>query len=109
MDQFGIEKDQNNVAVGYRENKINFPPSYKYIDGTDILNYRNGKNQSYTDRILYGGTQEHKMNQLNYETISEMLWSDHKPVIAQFEIDFRGMDWSQNYQDNEATAHCCCF
>ena len=94
-----LKKDQlsNQIKVfkgwsGYEEQKINFPPTYKFYNGTSDFILEKGKNLGYCDRILYGGRDVHKMKSQNYDSVSEMMWSDHKPVFGQFEIDVPGVD-----------------
>ena len=86
-DQLIIEKKKKALANHFLEETIYFDPTYKFIDKTDFYKYRSSQNVSYTDRIIYGGLQESKIKMVKYESISEMLWSDHKPVLGQFEVE----------------------
>lgn len=72
QDQLQFEQKKGNVLVGYKEGDINFPPTYKFRDKTDILITEKGKNVGYCDRIFFGGRDNHKLNVLNYDCISEM-------------------------------------
>ncbi|XP_077292380.1 inositol polyphosphate 5-phosphatase K-like [Arctopsyche grandis] len=70
-----------------------FPPTYKYVIGTSEYDYK--RKPAWTDRIL------HKVNPNNYENVTldavqlsynylrDFKISDHKPVIAEFNIKIR--------------------
>ncbi|CAO3627744.1 unnamed protein product [Cunninghamella blakesleeana] len=83
-DQLIREMSLGNVFQGYKEGIITFMPTYKYDNGTDI--YDTSEKQrvpGWTDRIIYKGE---KLKQIQY-TRSELYTSDHRPVLALFEID----------------------
>lgn len=141
-DQLSVEKKQEKVLPLYSEGEIEFPPTYKYIPGTD--NYDNSKitnfkyrSPSYTDRIFYRATENAeslniplsktntndsnsrtslesssssllstnsslglskpsnfcKLN--NYTSLTEYKLGDHKPVIADFEVNTSLIDFEK--------------
>ena len=73
--------ESKRVFVGYEEAKINFPPSYKYKKQTNALTNKD-RIPSYTDRILHSGIRKAYCKIMAYDTESEIVWSDHKPVFA---------------------------
>ena len=64
------------------EEKINFPPTYKYIKESFI--YDEKRTPSWTDRILFKKSDNIKCK--FYDTV-DLYISDHKPVIGLFEIN----------------------
>lgn len=84
-DQLIEEKLRKEVFVGYEEAEIKFPPSYKYKKQSNAITDKN-RVPSYTDRILHSGLCKNSLNILSYDSESEIVWSDHKPVFAQLEV-----------------------
>ena len=64
------------------EEKINFPPTYKYVKESFI--YDEKRTPSWTDRILFKKSDNIKCK--FYDTV-DLYISDHKPVIGLFEIN----------------------
>lgn len=76
------ESDSEKLWATFKEQKIDFPPTYKFDPGTDV--YDTSKKQrvpSWTDRILF----KDSVKPLSYGSIPSLSKSDHKPVYAQFE------------------------
>jgi hypothetical protein len=68
---------------------LNFKPTYKYDDNSDV--YDTSKKMrvpSWTDRILY--TQQG--SELVYYGRRENKFSDHRPVLAVFEVTVKRTD-----------------
>ena len=89
FDQFYQYCKRNRDMQIFNEGIINFPPTYKYIPGSN--NYVNDSDNrripSYTDRILFcnkGG-----IRNISYKSIPTLMYSDHRPVHACFEIDIK--------------------
>ena len=91
-----IEYDQLNYCrlrdgglIEINEAKINFAPTYKY--DTNSNNYLNDienlRTPSYTDRILF--CQRNNIRNLDYSSIPSIMYSDHRPVEASFEVDIK--------------------
>jgi hypothetical protein len=87
------ENDQLNLGMVagetfryYNEGKINFPPTYKFDNGTDQYD-TSEKNRvpAWTDRILYKGQ---GLKQLEYHS-ADLKMSDHRPVYATFKVQCR--------------------
>ncbi|OMJ07581.1 Inositol-1,4,5-trisphosphate 5-phosphatase 1 [Smittium culicis] len=89
-----LSYQMNNGAIfkgGYKEQLIEFCPTYKFVKGTSDYDIRADvpRVPSYTDRILYNQiSKELQTRQLNYYCCDTFLFSDHKPVCSIFEIEF---------------------
>ena len=68
------------------EGEITFLPTYKFDIKTDVY-YNSSKQRvpSFTDRILLIDNPE-QLKLLSYQAIRDVRFSDHKPVIALFEV-----------------------
>ena len=82
---------QNRKWSELSEMPINFPPTYKYVPETQMVLDTSKKRRvpSWTDRILFKPS--FMLTPLAYDAIfhDEALFiSDHKPVFAQFEVDW---------------------
>ena len=87
------ENDQLNLGMiagetfrYYSEGTINFPPTYKFDNGTDT--YDTSEKQripAWTDRILYRGQ---GIKLVEYSNAA-LKMSDHKPVYATFKTQVR--------------------
>ena len=65
------------------EADITFPPTYKYIKGTNFYNISK-RVPSWTDRIIF--KKSDKIRPILYDRIDINL-SDHKPIVGLFEIN----------------------
>jgi hypothetical protein len=90
-----LVKDQLSASIrskeidmdDFFEGQINFPPTYKFQDGTDNYDY-NERVPGWTDRILYRANNLSDVILCKYSAIFEAKTSDHKPVYAIFKINF---------------------
>ncbi|XP_022813918.1 inositol polyphosphate 5-phosphatase K-like isoform X1 [Spodoptera litura] len=92
-DQLIAVMDSGEAFSEFTEHDIRFPPTYKFIIGGDEYDVK--RKPSWTDRILY------KVNANNYENVTlkaevvsynhmaHYTVSDHKPVVAFFNIKVR--------------------
>ncbi|KAK6581780.1 hypothetical protein PZA11_005477 [Diplocarpon coronariae] len=87
----------------FDEGQITFAPTYKYDVGTDVYD-TSGKQRTpaYCDRVLFRGGD--RIKQLDYRR-EDFRISDHRPVIAEFEIEVktisaeqRGQKWAECLQ-----------
>jgi hypothetical protein len=84
-DQLLIEKQNFNIFNGFKEGVIKFLPSYKFDIGTNFYDTSEKKRiPAYTDRIFYKDNDDIEI--LTYDSYLEIKNSDHKPVIATFEV-----------------------
>jgi hypothetical protein len=78
---------------GFQEGKIHFPPTFKFTPGTS--QYSEQRVPSWTDRILWKvrvpqsweeDVMAPSVAQTYYTSVPEVTSSDHKPVVAGFEV-----------------------
>eukprot|EP01132_Coremiostelium_polycephalum_P002758 gene2758-3432_t len=83
-DQLNNERKAGKVFIGYKEEPLNFAPTYKYDVGTQIYDTsEKNRTPSWCDRILYRGD---TLKQINY-CRHELMESDHRPVSALFLLE----------------------
>ena len=75
-DQLSRSISSRKAFQGYFEEKVDFPPTYKYVKGGNA--YNRSKEPAWCDRILVRGDCTVK----NYSSVPETTCSDHKPVVA---------------------------
>ena len=79
------------------ESEIKFAPTYKYNIGTnDYDTSRKFRVPAYCDRILY--TRADRMLPLEYSDAPRIMFSDHRPVYASFQVHTQMV---QNISDAE--------
>ena len=85
-DQFYKYRDIDNDYSLINEANIYFKPTYKFIKGFNDYEFNEDKIRvpSWTDRIFY--IRKNGIKNIMYDSIYEMILSDHKPVIGVFEI-----------------------
>jgi inositol-1,4,5-trisphosphate 5-phosphatase len=88
-DEFNKYKGNDIELNSIREGTILFKPTYKLEKGTFYYadNQHDGNVPSYCDRILFGNKNGIKLNM--YNSIDEITYSEHKPVVGVFEIFFK--------------------
>ena len=82
-DQMNIVKEMFKNVKLYEE-KIEFPPTYKYNKMSTIYNGK--RTPSWTDRILY--RRDNIIKCIFYDTV-DLYISDHKPVVGLFQINLK--------------------
>ena len=101
-DQFYVNCKRDRDMAIVIEGPINFAPTYKYVPGSN--NYINDSEKmripSYTDRILF--VDKRGIKNIIYKSIPTLMYSDHRPVYAGFEIDLIGNNIIKrnNYNNN---------
>jgi len=104
-----LEKDQLYTSIrtkeieldDFYEGQIQFPPTYKFQDGTSEYDY-NERVPGWTDRILYRANNLSDVILCKYSAIFDAKTSDHKPVYAIFKINFDNHDKNkEKYADIE--------
>lgn len=99
-DQLKISQKEGHTFVDYIEGEIKFAPTYKY--DTNSAEYDSSEKlriPSWTDRVLFKKRYATHSNEsitdpkqiLLYNRI-ELLSSDHRPVICEFEIEVLNVD-----------------
>ncbi|KAF6260483.1 Endonuclease/exonuclease/phosphatase [Scenedesmus sp. NREL 46B-D3] len=92
-DQLQLQQKKGRVFQGFQEGNIHFPPTFKFTAGTS--QYSEQRVPSWTDRILWkvrvpqpweGDVMAPSVAQTYYTSVPEVTSSDHKPVVAGFEV-----------------------
>lgn len=80
-----LKKLKENELYSYNLNEaeITFPPTYKYVKGTNFYNLEK-RVPSWTDRILYSNVEQ--ITPIYYDRIN-INFSDHKPIVGLYEIN----------------------
>ncbi|XP_045772513.1 inositol polyphosphate 5-phosphatase K-like isoform X1 [Maniola jurtina] len=92
-DQLLAVMDSGEAFSEFSEPEIRFPPTYKFLMGSDDYDLK--RKPSWTDRILYKVIANNYENitlradLISYNHIPHYTVSDHKPVVAQFNIKIR--------------------
>lgn len=86
FDQLRSELSSRASFENFKEQEINFAPTYKFDRGTDT--YDTSEKQrcpAWTDRILWKENGSHsRVRPIAYESAQSIRISDHKPVLATF-------------------------
>lgn len=85
-DQFYKIKNSERDFNIINEGRICFNPTYKFMKGINDYDYNEKKIRvpSWTDRIFY--INKNGIKNIMYNSINTLNYSDHKPVVAVFEI-----------------------
>jgi hypothetical protein len=94
-DQLKLSQAQNLTFKGYVEGKITFAPTYKYdMFSNDYDSSEKCRVPAYTDRILFKKRHQTRPDedledpdQIKFYNRVELLSSDHRPVVAEFELE----------------------
>lgn len=86
FDQLNQEMANGESFPFYNEMEIKFPPTYKFDNGTNRYD-TSEKNRipAWTDRIV-SLSKELRVKQLVYDCDPELMFSDHRPVYALFNL-----------------------
>eukprot|EP00605_Chrysophyceae_sp_TOSAG23-4_P001404 GSChrysophyteH1.ASY1.ANO1.1526.1 assembled CDS len=96
FDQLNLERNAGRAFEDFNEGLLSFPPSYKYIPGTNKYDRRKEKGNrcpAWCDRILWQGLMSVQL--MHYGYIRSFSLSDHKPIDAMFHVKLRRVDWAQ--------------
>ncbi|RNF17903.1 endonuclease/Exonuclease/phosphatase [Trypanosoma conorhini] len=90
-DQLNIERAKGLVFRRFREGKLFFRPTYKYEIEQDVYNYTNktDRRPAYCDRVLYKKGRESRAGKVKislYTDVPQVRTSDHRPVVAIFDV-----------------------
>ncbi|XP_029777928.1 phosphatidylinositol 4,5-bisphosphate 5-phosphatase A isoform X3 [Suricata suricatta] len=105
-DQLNMAKNTWPILKGFQEGPLNFAPTFKFDVGTNKYDTSAKKRKpAWTDRILWkvkapsvgpspSGRESHRLQvtQHSYRSHMEYTVSDHKPVAAQFVLQFAYRD-----------------
>ena len=100
FDQLYISRLNDGGLNEINEARINFPPTYKYISGSNnyLNDIENLRTPSWTDRILF--CHKNNIRNLDYSNIPTIMYSDHRPVQASFEINLQPKNKMNNNDFN---------
>lgn len=105
-DQLNRERSSMHCFNGFSEQEIAFPPTYKF-DRESIL-YDSSKKKrvpSYCDRILFYANSRKTLKINSYTSFMDVLYSDHRPVLADFTISL--VDKPEVQKSNEKASRVC--
>ncbi|KAG8836172.1 hypothetical protein FRC17_009515 [Serendipita sp. 399] len=85
FDELLLYKHSRSCFDLFQEMPITFPPTYRYLLNSDVLDSR--RRPAWTDRIQHLGFPTTSVRQANYTSHREVRLSDHKPVSANYEIE----------------------
>ncbi|KAG6617277.1 putative methyltransferase [Phytophthora cinnamomi] len=101
-DQLQREMQAGRVFAHFREGQLHFRPTYKFDKRSDA--YDSSAKQripSWTDRVLFLSNDKlHDVELLSYRSQTDFRSSDHRPVCAVFQVNFRSAA-SSSLQDSE--------
>ncbi|CAN6674579.1 hypothetical protein TRVA0_057S00364 [Trichomonascus vanleenenianus] len=90
QDQLTVCMKDDNVLSKFCEGEISFEPTYKLVASQPRYDF--ARVPSYTDRIFYSRGFDDILTQLEYAS-RDYLISDHKPVIARFDLTTTLIDY----------------
>ncbi|KAK2711371.1 inositol polyphosphate 5-phosphatase E-like [Artemia franciscana] len=91
-DQLKLILKNGEALKGFEEGVIAFPPTYKYVPGTNDFESTKERTPAYTDRILYKVKPGTEARCLQYDSVSKITSSDHKPVWGLFSVTVKPGD-----------------
>lgn len=126
------------LLQGFQEGSIRFPPTFKFVPGSSA--YSDKRVPSWTDRILWkvrsspsqqqqqlpwsngvdsgvlGSSTPPSVTQLYYTSVPQVISSDHKPVVAGFEVaaaageeeEEEDASSGDDGDGSSSAAHSCC-
>ena len=81
-EQLNMQMVAGKVFQYFSEGEINFAPTYKFDNGTNIYDTsEKARAPAWTDRILHKGS---NIKLWNYTSLDSVIFSDHRPVCAKF-------------------------
>ena len=100
FDQLYLCRLNDGGLIEVNEARINFPPTYKYISGSNnyLNDIENLRTPSWTDRILF--CHKNYIRNLDYSNIPSIMYSDHRAVQASFEINLQPKNKMNNNDFN---------
>ena len=87
-DQLQRERRAGKVLWGFLEPPLAFPPTYKFsCDSDEYSGGGKGRVPAWTDRILFRNSSLKGLRCVKYTACMRVRGSDHKPVVALFELE----------------------
>lgn len=99
-DQLKLSQAAGQTFKGYIEGDINFPPTYKYdVNSNDYDSSEKCRVPAYTDRVLFKKRHQTHLDEeltdpssITFYNRIELMSSDHRPVIAEFDVEILEVD-----------------
>jgi len=93
-DQLFLQIREKKAFVGFKENQIRFQPTFKFVPDSNEYDKVKKRIPSYCDRVLWkvNGKKTQKkivFDCLGYAALTDQTMSDHKPVVAVFELKMK--------------------
>lgn len=87
-DQLLLAQQRNKTLTLFKEGPLTFLPTFKKIRGS-YHRYKNSRNPSWCDRVLYYSVQgfETHLKLIEYDSDATLLTSDHSPVYGLFNLN----------------------
>ncbi|KAM9740996.1 inositol polyphosphate phosphatase-like 1b isoform 2-T2 [Menidia menidia] len=109
-DQLTRERHKRKAFLSFKEEKITFPPTYRYERGSrDCYLWQKYKTSgvrvnvpSWCDRILWKSYPETHITCSAYGCTDDIFTSDHSPVFATFQVGVTSQ-WSSKAESNSST------
>ena len=86
-DQLWLQMQNNKNLATFQEFRKNFKPTYRCSRTSQEWSNKREQTPSWTDRILFKAHQDVRVE--FYEAVSECYGSDHRPVIAGFDTEYK--------------------
>eukprot|EP01017_Pseudomicrothorax_dubius_P016442 TRINITY_DN18666_c0_g1_i3.p1 TRINITY_DN18666_c0_g1~~TRINITY_DN18666_c0_g1_i3.p1 ORF type:complete len:286 (+),score=51.34 TRINITY_DN18666_c0_g1_i3:61-858(+) len=83
------ERAANGVFASLNEAQITFRPTYRRQRADQTYSNKKGQAPSWCDRILYSARTAEDIEVKKYRSAEDQMASDHKPVIAEFDVRLR--------------------
>ena len=86
-DQLQTSRAAGDAFFGFKEAPLTFPPTFKVKRGSGS-SYKDQRIPSYCDRVLWKSMPPlaNLVHPTRYEALPDVTTSDHKPVLASFEV-----------------------
>lgn len=106
-DQLRIQQKKGKVFKHYEEQPINFAPTYKFEINSDA--YELKRVPSWTDRVLYRVMEDAScmLTPMYYDSVTDLKSSDHRPVVAGFELVLSHPPLSPQTSSKTKLFNCC--
>lgn len=86
-DQLNRQMSSGETFPFFDEHEISFLPTYKFDKGTDVYDSSEKERvPAWTDRIVTFAKKRSILEQLSYNSVPELKFSDHRPVYAIFRL-----------------------
>ena len=86
-DQLERERRAGRAFWGFSEGPLAFAPTYKFVpDSDEYSGGGKGRVPAWTDRVLWSGAGHGGLSLLAYRACMQVRGSDHKPVVALFDL-----------------------